>query len=109
MGWSDGVRSGLCQPTVEGITWRDTWAHTLYILSTLGSWFSICAMTCALVRVGKRNGSGRGERRIIADAAAMHHGRRRRKAELVVLKEVARAHAKAARVLEVILGPSERF
>eukprot|EP00962_Isochrysis_galbana_P007912 scaffold2150_cov137-Isochrysis_galbana.AAC.15 len=34
-----------------------------------------------------------GERRIIADAAAMHYGRRRRKAELIVLIEVTRAHA----------------
>eukprot|EP00962_Isochrysis_galbana_P044203 scaffold17084_cov130-Isochrysis_galbana.AAC.5 len=41
-----------------------------------------------------------GERRIIADVAAMHHGRRRRKAKLIVLIKVTRAHAKAACMLE---------
>eukprot|EP00962_Isochrysis_galbana_P041870 scaffold15465_cov141-Isochrysis_galbana.AAC.1 len=46
------------------------------------------------------------ERRIIAEVAAMHHGRRRRKAELIIFIKVTRAHAKAACMLEVILGPS---
>eukprot|EP00962_Isochrysis_galbana_P015486 scaffold4440_cov109-Isochrysis_galbana.AAC.1 len=36
---------------------------------------------------------------IIANAAAMHHDRRRREAELVSLEEVVRAYAKAARML----------
>eukprot|EP00962_Isochrysis_galbana_P036210 scaffold12471_cov111-Isochrysis_galbana.AAC.4 len=35
----------------------------------------------------------------------MHHGRRRRKAEPIIFIEVTRAHAKAACMLEVILGP----
>eukprot|EP00962_Isochrysis_galbana_P035576 scaffold12209_cov134-Isochrysis_galbana.AAC.1 len=52
------------------------------------------------LRIGTGGPGGKkewfGERRIIADAAAMHHGRRRRKAELVVLVEVTRAHTKAA-------------
>eukprot|EP00962_Isochrysis_galbana_P021607 scaffold6377_cov125-Isochrysis_galbana.AAC.3 len=47
-----------------------------------------------------------GDRRVIADVTAMHHGRRRRKAKLVVLIEVTRAHTEAACMLEVILGPS---
>jgi len=64
----------------EGITWRDTWAHTLYI-----------GVMVQHLRNDLRIGTGGkkewfGERRIIADAAAMHHGRRRRKAKLVVLK-----------------------
>eukprot|EP00962_Isochrysis_galbana_P056920 scaffold29074_cov109-Isochrysis_galbana.AAC.2 len=61
-------------PTIKGITRRDAWAHTR---STVGSWFSICAIICALVRVGKRNGEWVSKRRIIADAAAMHHSRGR--------------------------------
>eukprot|EP00962_Isochrysis_galbana_P022645 scaffold6769_cov114-Isochrysis_galbana.AAC.5 len=88
-------------PTVKGITRRDAWAHALY-----------SGVMVQHLRNDLRIGTGRepewlGKRRIITDAAAMHHSRRRRKAELVLLEKVVGAHAEAARLLKVVLGPGE--
>eukprot|EP00962_Isochrysis_galbana_P034632 scaffold11746_cov109-Isochrysis_galbana.AAC.2 len=47
------------------------------------------------------------EIRIITNAAAMHNSRWRREAKLVLFKEMVGAHAEAARMLDVVVEPSE--
>eukprot|EP00962_Isochrysis_galbana_P057446 scaffold29810_cov185-Isochrysis_galbana.AAC.1 len=96
MGWSAGVRSGLCQQS-KGLRGA---IHVGPLSRPRGHGLYAIYVLCQDLRIGMGREKERvWKRRVIANAAAMHHSRRRGEAKLIVLKDIVGTHAKAASVV----------